>query len=139
MVALAHGANDVSNAIGPTAAILDVLHTQSVHLQSPVPSWLLAFGGLGIVLGLATWGWRVIETIGKKITDLTPTRGFVAEFSAATTILLASKLGLPISTTHALVGAVCGVGLTAGLKNLNLRMIREIRQTILLRVPMVNL
>jgi inorganic phosphate transporter, PiT family len=82
-VAFAHGANDVSNAIGPVAAVLDIIKNGKVVESSPIPSWLLAFGGFGIVLGLATWGWRVIETIGKKITELTPTRGFCAEFGAA--------------------------------------------------------
>jgi PiT family inorganic phosphate transporter len=126
LVAFAHGANDVSNAIGPVAAILTTLKTQMVDQKSLVPSWLLAFGGVGIVLGLATWGWRVIETIGKKITELTPTRGFAAEFGAASTVLLASKLGLPISTTHALVGAVFGVGLVRGIRALNLSMFKNI-------------
>ena len=122
LVAFAHGANDVANAIGPVNAILSVAQSGS-HV---VPSWLLAFGGAGIVLGLSTWGWRVIETIGNKITELTPTRGFAAELGAATTILFASKLGLPISTTHALVGAVFGVGMARGLQALNLKILKEI-------------
>ncbi len=92
------------------AAVLDVLKYGSVSAHTTIPAWLLALGGLGIVIGLATWGWRVMETIGKKITELTPTRGFCAEFGAATTILIASKMGLPISTTHCLVGAVLGSG-----------------------------
>lgn len=125
-VAFSHGANDVANAIGPVAAVLDILQNQTISETASIPSWLLALGGAGIVLGLATWGWRVIETIGKKITELTPTRGFCAEFGAATTILLASKLGLPISTTHCLVGAVFGVGIAGGLRALNLNTIREI-------------
>ena len=121
LVAFAHGANDVANAIGPVAAVIGALKMKTLASHSIIPSWLLALGGAGIVIGLATWGWRVIETIGKKITELTPTRGFSAEFGAATTILLASKLGLPISTTHALVGAVFGVGMARGLKALNLQ------------------
>src|SRR6185503_19857135 len=120
------GANDVANAIGPVAAVLDVIKNGIISDVAKIPSWLLAFGGLGIVVGLATWGWRVIETIGIKITELTPTRGFCAEFGAATTILIASKLGLPISTTHCLVGAVLGVGLARGMRALNLTMIRDI-------------
>ena len=87
---------------------------------------ILGLGGIGIVIGLATWGWRVIETIGKKITELTPTRGFSAEFGAAITILVASRAGLPISTTHTLVGAVLGVGLARGIGALNLRVVRDI-------------
>lgn len=135
LVAFAHGANDVANAIGPVAAIIHVLKTNTLTSQSFVPAWLLALGGGGIVLGLATWGWRVIETIGEKITELTPTRGFAAEFGAATTILLASKLGLPISTTHALIGAVMGVGMARGVKTLNLQTIREIAVTWVVTIP----
>jgi inorganic phosphate transporter, PiT family len=134
-VAFAHGANDVANAIGPVAAVLDVIKNGTISDVSPIPSWLLAFGGLGIVVGLATWGWRVIETIGKKITELTPTRGFCAEFGAATTILIASKLGLPISTTHCLVGAVLGVGLARGIRALNLNMIRDIILSWIITIP----
>ncbi|RAP26980.1 inorganic phosphate transporter [Candidatus Marinamargulisbacteria bacterium SCGC AG-343-D04] len=125
-VAFAHGANDVANAIGPMAAIIGVLKTGTVEMQVAVPLWVLAAGGIGIVVGLATWGWRVIETIGKKITELTPTRGFAAEFGAATTIVIASKLGLPISTTHTLVGSVLGVGLARGVASLNINVIRNI-------------
>lgn len=134
-VAFAHGANDVANAIGPVAAVLDVVKHGIVAKAAPIPSWLLAFGGIGIVVGLATWGWRVIETIGKKITELTPTRGFCAEFGAATTILVASKLGLPISTTHCLVGAVLGVGLARGMRALNLGMLREIVLSWVITIP----
>ncbi len=134
-VAFAHGANDVANAIGPVAAVLDIIKNGVISDVAMIPSWLLAFGGLGIVVGLATWGWRVIETIGKKITELTPTRGFCAEFGAATTILIASKLGLPISTTHCLVGAVLGVGLARGMRALNLNMIRDIVLSWIITIP----
>lgn len=139
LVAFAHGANDVANAIGPVAAVIGVLKTETLSSQCSVPSWLLALGGAGIVIGLATWGWRVIETIGKKITELTPTRGFSAEFGAATTILLASKLGLPISTTHALIGAVLGVGMARGLKALNLQTIKEIVVSWIVTIPLCAL
>lgn len=139
LVAFAHGANDVSNAIGPVAAILSVLKTQTIDAKSIVPSWLLAFGGVGMVLGLATWGWRVIETVGKKITELTPTRGFAAEFGAASTVLLASKFGLPISTTHALVGAVFGVGLVKGLGALNLKMFKNIVLSWVVTLPLCSI
>lgn len=135
-VAFAHGANDVANAIGPVAAVLDTLKNGKISLASAtVPNWLLAFGGVGIVIGLATWGWRVIETIGKKITELTPTRGFCAEFGTATTILVASKMGLPISTTHCLVGAILGVGLARGMRAINLNMIRDIILSWVITLP----
>ncbi|MBX7066357.1 MAG: inorganic phosphate transporter [Parachlamydiales bacterium] len=139
LVAFAHGANDVANAIGPVAAVIDVLKNKTISGESAVPSWLLALGGGGIVIGLATWGWRVIETIGKKITELTPTRGFSAEFGAAFTILLASKLGLPISTTHSLIGAVLGVGMARGLKALNLQTIKEIVVSWVVTIPLCAL
>lgn len=135
LVAFAHGSNDVANAIGPVAAVLAVLQTHIVSQNSSVPSWLLVLGGAGIVVGLATWGWRVIETIGKKITELTPTRGFCAEFGAAATILLATKLGMPISTTHSLVGAVLGVGLARGLQALNLKTLRDIILSWIVTIP----
>lgn len=134
-VAFAHGANDVANAIAPVAAVLGVLKTGTISEANIVSSWLLAFGGLGIVIGLATWGWRVIETIGRKITELTPTRGFSAEFGAAITILIASKLGMPISTTHCLVGSVLGVGLAGGIRALNLRTLREIALSWVITIP----
>jgi phosphate/sulfate permease len=139
LVAFAHGANDVANAIGPVAAVLSALKTNTVGTHSVIPSWLLVLGGAGIVIGLATWGWRVIETIGKKITELTPTRGFSAEFGAAATILLASKLGLPISTTHALVGAVFGVGMARGLKALNLQTLKDIVLSWIVTIPLCAL
>ena len=134
-VAFAHGANDVANAIGPVAAVLDIIKNGQISSVASVPPWLLAFGGVGIVVGLATWGWRVIETIGRKITELTPTRGFCAEFGAATTILIASKLGMPISTTHCLVGAVLGVGFARGIRALNLNMIRDIILSWVITIP----
>lgn len=134
-VAFAHGANDVANAIGPVAAALDILRNGHLSVTSNIPTWLLAMGGIGIVIGLATWGWRVMETIGKKITALTPTRGFAAEFGAAITILFASKLGLPISTTHCIVGAVLGVGLAKGISALNLRTLRDIVLSWIVTIP----
>ncbi|UCH22411.1 MAG: inorganic phosphate transporter, partial [Deltaproteobacteria bacterium] len=103
--------------------------------KATVPLWALVLGGIGIVFGLATWGWRVIETVGKKITELTPSRGFSAEFGAAVTIVVASRLGLPISTTHTLVGAVMGVGLARGIEALNLNAIRDIVLSWLITIP----
>lgn len=133
-MALAHGSNDVANAIGPLSAIFNVLQGKSIH-GATVPLWLLLLGGAGIIIGLATWGWRVIETVGKKITELTPSRGFAAGFGAATTIVLASKLGLPISTTHVLVGAVLGVGFARGIGAINLTTIRDIVISWVVTVP----
>ncbi len=136
-VAFAHGANDVANAIGPMSAVLSVALAggESIAAKAPVPLWVLALGGIGIVVGLATWGWRVMETIGRKITHLTPTRGFSAEFGAATTIVIATKLGLPISTTHTLVGAVLGVGLARGIGAVNMATIRDVVISWLITIP----
>ncbi|ADI37665.1 putative phosphate permease CT_962 [Waddlia chondrophila 2032/99] len=135
LMAFGHGANDVANAIGPLAAAVGTLTTGVIAMQLAIPSWILALGGGGIIIGLATWGWRVIETVGKKITELTPTRGFVAEFCAATTILVASRMGMPISTTHTLVGSVLGVGLARGIEALNLGMTRDIVISWVVTVP----
>lgn len=127
-VAFAHGSNDVANATGPIAAALG-------YLGQSTPMWVLMLGGLGIAVGIATWGYKVIETVGKKITELTPTRGFSAEFSAATTVIVASYLGMPISTTHTLVGSVIGVGLAGGLAAVNLNIIKRIIASWVLTVP----
>ena len=136
-VAFAQGANDVANAIGPMSAVISVAMAggESIAAEAPVPLWVLAVGGTGIVVGLATWGWRVMETIGRKITQLTPTRGFCALFGSAITIILATKLGLPISTTHTLVGSVLGVGLARGLSAVNMSTIREIAISWIITIP----
>jgi inorganic phosphate transporter, PiT family len=135
MMAFSHGANDVANAIGPLSIAVNVLINKAFIPGTHVSTWLLALGGFGIVLGLATWGWRVIDTIGRKITELTPTRGFSAEFAAATTILIASRLGFPISATHTLVGAVLGIGFARGLEALNLATIRDIIISWIVTIP----
>ena len=135
MVAFAHGSNDVANAIGPLAAVYGVVTEGILRAQVEVPFWILALGGTGIVLGLALYGHKVILTIGKKITEMTPSRGFCAEFAAATTILVGSRLGLPLSTTHTLVGSVIGVGLARGASALNGRTIRDILTSWALTVP----
>lgn len=135
LMAFAHGANDVANAIGPLSAAITILQTGAIYTESVVPTWALALGGVGIVFGLATWGWRVIMTIGKKITELTPTRGFAAEFGAALTVLIASRIGMPISTTHTLVGAVIGVGLARGLGALDMSTTRDIIISWCITVP----
>ena len=134
-VAFAHGANDVANAIGPLAVVVAGIRGAVVSLSVPVPLWLLGLGGVGIVVGIATYGKRVIETIGKKITDMTPSSGFSATFGAATTVLLFSKIGMPISTTHTLVGSVIGVGLARGISALNLRMIWTVLKSWVATIP----
>lgn len=134
-VAFAHGANDVANAIGPFAAVYSVYKKGDLAMTVPVPWWLLLLGGVGIVLGLGTWGHRVIETIGKKITSITPSRGFSAEFATAATVLVCSRMGLPISTSHTLVGSVIGVGMARGIAALNLRVILAIVNSWLITIP----
>lgn len=136
-VAFAHGANDVANAVGPLAAVVSLSRNgfDAIATQVDVPFWVLALGGLGIVIGLATLGHKVIATVGKQITEMTPTRGFSAEFGAATTVLIASSLGLPISTTHTLVGGVIGVGFAQGIGALNLRIVRNIVNSWIATVP----
>lgn len=125
-IAFAHGSNDVANSIGPLAAVAYAVQELDLGGQAPVKPWMLAIGGIGIVIGLATWGHRVMETVGKRITELTPSRGFSAQLAAATTIVVASRLGIPISTTHTLVGAVLGVGLARGISALDLRVVGKI-------------
>ncbi len=135
-MAFAHGSNDVANAVGPLAAIVSVISSGGdIASNSPLPGWILLLGGGGIVLGLATYGVKVMATIGKKITELTPSRGFAAELGAATTVVFASATGLPISTTHTLVGAVLGVGLARGIGALNLRVIWTIFMSWIVTLP----
>ncbi len=134
-IAFAHGANDVANAIGPLAAIFSVVKTGSVAMQVEVPVWMLAIGGLAVGGGLLFFGSRVMETIGGKITEVTPVRGFCAEFGAATTILVCSRLGLPVSTTHVLVGAVVGVGFMRGMGFLDMRLLRNIGSSWVITLP----
>ena len=134
-IAFAHGANDVANAIGPLSAAVQTAQDGLVAAKAAVPLWALLLGGTGIVIGLATYGWKVMETVGKRITELTPSRGFCAQFGAATTIVIASKLALPISTTHTLVGAVLGVGLARGIGALNLSTVRDIAISWVITIP----
>jgi PiT family inorganic phosphate transporter len=135
-MAFAHGSNDVANAIGPLAAVVSVVQNNGEILaKSALPTWILFLGGGGIVVGLATFGYRVMGTIGRKITELTPSRGFAAELAAATTVVIASGTGLPISTTHTLVGAVLGVGLARGISALNLRVIGNIVSSWIITLP----
>lgn len=137
-VAFAHGSNDVANSIGPLAAIVGTFNEGAITAKVPVPTWVLLLGGLGIVIGLATYGYKVIETIGTKITEITPSRGFAAEFGAASTILMGSWLGLPISTTHTVVGAVIGVGFARGMTALNLGIIWNIVKSWVYTLPVAG-
>ncbi|WP_331344685.1 inorganic phosphate transporter [Cellvibrio sp. UBA7661] len=134
-MAFAHGSNDVANAVGPMAAVISVVESGAVGAKAAVAPWVLLLGGIGIVVGLATYGYKVMQTIGKKITELTPSRGFAAEMAAAATVVIASGIGLPISTTHTLVGAVLGVGLARGIGALNLRVIGGIFASWVITLP----
>lgn len=134
-VAFAHGANDVANAIGPLAAIVDILESGTIVPGVSIPIWLIAIGAIGIVIGLGTWGYKVIYTIGNKITEITPTRGFAAEFSTALVVLTCSRLGMPISTSQVLVGSVIGVGLAKGIFAVDLKVIKTILTSWVLTVP----
>jgi len=137
-VAFAHGSNDVANAVGPLAAVFGAVQS-GVTETVQVPYRVLLIGAVGIVVGLATYGYKIMATIGKKITELTPSRGFSAEFAAATTIVFASKLGLPVSTTHTLVGAVIGVGFGRSIGAINLRVLRGIFASWFITVPFTAL
>jgi PiT family inorganic phosphate transporter len=134
-MAFAHGSNDVANAIGPLAAVISVAQNGVITAKSTLPVWVLMIGGGGIVIGLATYGRHVIATVGKKITQLTPSRGFAAELAAATTIVIASGTGIPISTTHTLVGAVLGVGIARGIEAIDLRVVGRIFISWVVTIP----
>ena len=134
-MAFAHGSNDVANAIGPLAAINSIVQSGELSQNSPLPIWILLVGGVGIVLGLAMYGRKVIETVGSKITELTPSRGFCCTIAAASTVVLASGMGLPISTTHTMVGAVLGVGMARGISSLNMVVVRGIFMSWIVTLP----
>lgn len=135
-MAFAHGSNDVANAIGPLAAVVSVVSSGGeIASKASLAWWILPLGGIGIVIGLATLGARVIKTVGTAITHLTPSRGFAAELSAASTVVIASGAGLPISTTQTLVGAVLGVGLARGIAALNLGVVRNIFISWIITLP----
>lgn len=134
-MAFAHGSNDVANAVGPLAAVVGIAQTGAVAAKSVMPSWILLLGGAGIVIGLITYGHKVIATVGTGITELTPSRGFAATLGAATTVVVASGTGLPISTTHTLVGAVLGVGLARGIAALNMNVVRAIFLSWIVTLP----
>ena len=134
-IAFAHGSNDVANAVGPMAAIISIASEGAVAQESATPAWVLLVGGIGIVLGLAMYGRKVIETVGQKITELTPSRGFACLLAASTTVVIASGTGLPISTTHTLVGAVLGVGFARGIGALNLGVVGNIFMSWIITLP----
>ncbi len=134
-MAFAHGSNDVANAIGPLAAVISTAQSGEVSAASAIPVWVLMLGGAGIVVGLATYGRHVIATVGHKITQLTPSRGFAAGVAAATTIVIASGTGMPVSTTHTLVGAVLGVGLARGIDAIDLRVVSRIMVSWVVTIP----
>ena len=135
-MAFAHGSNDVANAIGPVAAVVSIVNSGGlIEQKSMLPPWVLLLGAMGIVAGLVMYGHKVIATVGVGITELTPSRGFCCNLSASTTVVLASGTGLPISTTHTLVGAVLGVGLARGISALNLRVIGSIFMSWIITLP----
>ena len=135
-MAFAHGSNDVANGVGPMAAVVGLVQTGGeVAQKSELPIWILLVGGFGIVVGLATYGYKVMRTIGSKITELTPTRGFCATMAAATTVVLASRTGMPVSTTHIAVGGVIGVGMARGIGALDLRVIGGIIMSWIITLP----
>ncbi|KVX00260.1 inorganic phosphate transporter [Shewanella frigidimarina] len=135
-MAFAHGSNDVANAIGPLAAVVSVVESGGViGAKAVLAWWILPLGAVGIVLGLAIFGQRVMQTIGKNITHLTPSRGFAAELAAASTVVIASGTGLPISTTQTLVGAVLGVGMARGIAAINIGVVRNIVVSWVITLP----
>jgi PiT family inorganic phosphate transporter len=134
-MAFAHGSNDVANAVGPMAAVISAAQSGELSSQSVLPGWVLLVGGIGIVIGLATLGYKVIATVGKNITELTPSRGFAAEIGAATTVVLASYTGIPISTTQTLVGAILGIGLARGIAAIDLRVVGNIFMSWVITLP----
>jgi len=135
-MAFAHGSNDVANGVGPIAAVVGIVNSGGEVLQSSgLPLWILILGGVGIIVGLATYGYKVMRTIGTKITELTPTRGFCATMAAAATVVLASRTGMPVSTTHIAVGAVVGVGMARGVGAIDLRVVTGIVMSWIITLP----
>jgi PiT family inorganic phosphate transporter len=134
-VAFAHGANDVANAVGPLAAVVHILQNGTIEMKVGVPFWILGLGGAGIVLGLATYGHRVMQTVGTKITEITPSRGVAADVAATATVLVCTRMSLPVSTTHTLVGAIMGIGLARGLGGINTAVAKKIFTSWIITVP----
>lgn len=134
-VAFAHGANDVANAIGPLAAVIEIIKTNTIPKQVEVELWILVLGGGGIFIGLATFGYKVMHMVGTKITEITPSRGVAADLGATVTVLVCSRMGLPVSTTHTLVGAILGVGLARGIPAINMKVVRQIFGSWIATIP----
>eukprot|EP00884_Botryococcus_braunii_P006395 jgi/Botrbrau1/15757/Bobra.4_1s0121.1 len=126
VMSFAHGSNDVANAMGPYSAVWTVWNTSSVPSKTGVPTWILAYGGAGIVIGLALYGWQIMRVIGVKSVKLTNSRGFCIELATAITVILSSRYGLPVSTTQCLTGALLAIGLFEGVKGVNWRMFIKI-------------
>ncbi len=138
-VAFAHGANDVANSIGPLAAVYNIIKEGGIPAgKIPVQGWILALGGVGIVIGLATFGWKVMKVVGTEITEMTPTRGVAADMAATATVLMCTLMGLPISTTHVLVGSIIGVGMARGIGAVDMNVTRNIFGAWLITVPVAG-
>ena len=134
-VAFAHGANDVANSVGPLVTIINIYNGIPVGQEVVIPIWVLMLGGFGIVIGVSTWGYKVIETIGHRITEITPTRGFAAELATAFTVLVFSKLGMPVSTSQVIVGSVMGVGFARGIATVDYRIVKNIILSWVFTIP----
>ncbi len=134
-VAFAHGANDVANSIGPLAAVIEIIKTNAIPKQVEVELWILVLGGTGILFGLATMGYKVMHMVGNNITEITPSRGVAADIGATVTVLTCSQMGLPISTTHTLVGAILGVGLARGFPAINIKVVTKIFGSWIATIP----
>jgi len=135
----AHGSNDVANAIAPLATIYSIYQSDKIKEKADVPIWVLLLGGFGISVGLITWGYKIIDRIGRELTKITPSRGFVVELAAATTVIIASRAEIPVSTTHCQVGSVIGCGLSGGLKNINWKLVKGILFSWLITLPVTGL
>ena len=125
-VAFAQGANDVANAIGPLAAVVEIVKTNTIPGKVSVNMWFLVLGGIGIAIGLATFGYRVMRLVGTKVTEITPSRGVAANLAGMMTVLTCSKMGLPVSTTHTMIGAILGVGMARGITAINRNVVKSI-------------
>ena len=134
----AHGANDVANSVAPFATIYSIYLTGSISAKSDVPIWILALGGIGIICVLGTWGYKIIERIGRELTKITPSRGFVIELSDALTVLIASRTGMPVSTTHCQIGGVVGCGLLDGKRNIQWRHVKNIIISWIVTLPVTG-
>ena len=134
----AHGSNDVANAIAPLATIYHIYRYESITKKTNVPIWILLIGGFGIVVGLATWGYKIINRMGKEITKISASRGFIIELSAALTVIIASRAEIPVSTTHCQVGSIVGCGLVGGKKNIQWSLLKNIVMSWIITLPVTG-